>query len=374
MQSNSTPSLLSTLKRQDLTTSRSFAYGAGASYTDDYGSLIFGGYDADRGADVNLTVPLGGTHNYSLAVGVNSIVVQNALAGASHGEAGGGIASLTTHGSIRVVIDSSTAQMWLPQDVCDNFAAHFGLTYDPATELYLVNETVHAALIQANPLTTFKIGAVGASTQDAISINLPSAAFDLNVTIPFYNSSTRYFPLRVAANESEYVLGRAFLQEAYLFVDWERQTLTLSAVAHSNQTSRLVPVHPPAPARHNDGSTGISTAAIAGIVVGVGGVAIAAAAALAFPLVRTRRAAQHKPDEVYPYEKVQAAELPSDCKPGAEAMSATVHELGEDGQVNEAADTAFSELPGHAAPAELDGTGPSDGEKIGDRTSVYELP
>jgi len=43
---------------------------------------------------------------------------------------------------------------------------------------------------------------------------LPYAAFDLVADYPLVIDSSRYFPLMRAANESQYTLGRTFLQEA----------------------------------------------------------------------------------------------------------------------------------------------------------------
>src|ERR1019366_4883174 len=40
-------------------------------------------------------------------------------------------------------------------------------------------------------------------------------------------NSSRYFPLKRAANDSQTTLGRAFLQEAYLIVDYERSNFSL---------------------------------------------------------------------------------------------------------------------------------------------------
>jgi len=51
------------------------------------------------------------------------------------------------------------------------------------------------------------------------SIVLFYAAFDLQATYLIYNNSTRYFPIRCAANE--YTLGRTFLQEAYVIANYE---------------------------------------------------------------------------------------------------------------------------------------------------------
>lgn len=76
----------------------------------------------------------------------------------------------------------------------------------------------------------------------AVNISLPYQAFDLQVTQPITENGTNYFPLRCSSNMSQYVLGRAFLQETYLFVDYEKSTFSLSQ-AQFNKHSNVVTVN-----------------------------------------------------------------------------------------------------------------------------------
>lgn len=88
-----------------------------------------------------------------------------------------------------------------------------GLQLDNATGRYLVNDTTHARLKELNPIITFKLGnqTYGGET---LNIVLPYATFDLQVGYPIYPNATNYFPLRRAMNDTQYTIGRAFLQEA----------------------------------------------------------------------------------------------------------------------------------------------------------------
>jgi hypothetical protein len=110
--------------------------------------------------------------------------------------------------------------------VCDAFESAFGLTYDNTTELYVINDDIHTRIKAMNPTITFQISN---GTRDSVTtqIRLPYSAFDLQASWPIYNRSKNYFPLKRAANESQYTLGRVFLQEAYLIVDFERKNFTL---------------------------------------------------------------------------------------------------------------------------------------------------
>lgn len=74
---------------------------------------------------------------------------------------------------------------------------------------YLVNDTLHEYLQAQNATVVFSIS----NTTQSVNISLPYAAFDLIAEYPLVSNTTRYFPLMRATNESQYTLGRAFLQE-----------------------------------------------------------------------------------------------------------------------------------------------------------------
>lgn len=90
-----------------------------------------------------------------------------------------------------------------------------------------MNSTQYSSLAAANPSVAFRLASstTGGSTVD---INLPFNAFGLKAAYPFVPNSTYYFPLKRAANETQYTLGRAFLQEAYLTVDYDRGNFSVS--------------------------------------------------------------------------------------------------------------------------------------------------
>jgi hypothetical protein len=128
-------------------------------------------------------------------------------------------------------IDSTVAELFLPIDVCEAFEKAFGLTYDNDTQLYLVDELLHTTLLEDNPTITFTFGQKYA-TNATIDIPLPYAALDHWAKPPYskLRNATRYFPIRRSEKEDQYILGRTFLQEAYLTVDWERQNFSVSQV------------------------------------------------------------------------------------------------------------------------------------------------
>lgn len=176
------------------------------------GSLILGGYDSSRFVPSNLSFDLAPETSRDLVVGIQSITADSAF-GSTHSTG-------LLPSPILSFIDSTVPQIWLPLDACEAFEKAFGLRWDSKTELYLVNETLHNALLAHNASITFQIRTIRAeSTSDqTVNITLPYASFDLEVSSPIVESSSSYFPIRRAANQSQYTLGRTFLQEAYVLL------------------------------------------------------------------------------------------------------------------------------------------------------------
>lgn len=232
---------------------RSWGYTAGARYspTQTYGSLTFGGYDASRFIPNDLTITRDEDTSRDLLLGVQTIT--------------SGENSLLSDGFM-ALIDSTVGQLWLPTAVCERFEDVFGITWDESLNLYLVNSTLHDQLQAQNPNITFTIGSTPTS-QSIVNIALPYAAFDLTASWPLTpNGSSSYFPIRRAANATQYVLGRPFLQEAYVIVDYDRNNFSVSqALFPDNDVpQKLVTIFPP---DEDHASSSLPKGAIAGIVV-----------------------------------------------------------------------------------------------------------
>jgi hypothetical protein len=115
---------------------------------------------------------------------------------------------------INIFIDSTDPNIWLPDDAVEAFESAFGLSLDNTTGLYLVNDSHQSALLESNAEVSFRISDV-LEGGDTAMITLPYEAFNLRAEYPLVENSSYYFPLKRAANESQYTLGRTFLQEAY---------------------------------------------------------------------------------------------------------------------------------------------------------------
>lgn len=258
--------------------------------------------------------------------------------------------------SLQMAIDTGVAQLWLPKVICDKLAEALGLTYDSSTELYLVNDTARTKLLDLAPEFTFTLAA-NATSSETVNIVLPYAAFDLMVSEPFYNTSRYYFPIRRAADEKLYVLGRTFLQEAYLIVDWEQGNFSVSQARHQVSERDIVPIRAVSdePTKRSGPSAGI----IAGIVVAIS-VALLVAGAAGYILWRKKRSvsalSQDNTASPYPDEKKDrdAIELSGIGCLMAEANSTPVHEMHHESSRQQLMSTPIYELPGERVERELD--------------------
>ncbi|MCJ1320348.1 hypothetical protein MMC15_005686 [Xylographa vitiligo] len=288
-------SLLSTLKQQNLLPSLSWAYTAGAHYrlkgVD--GSLTLGGYDTSRFIQSPVSCNFADDISRNIVVGIKSITT-------TAGNSSDATMSLLPNGFLAFV-DAGVSHIWLPLEVCQAFETTFGLIYDPTTELYLINDTLHDILVTRNASITFQL-ANDLTSVNTVSITLPYAGFDLELTpnYPGIMNQTRYFPIRRAANDSQNTLGRTFLQEAYLIADYERSNFSINPVIFADSYEpNLQAILPPSNSSNtttstshsplnNPTSTALTAGAIAGIVVSAFSVAVILAVGI-FVGVRKRR-------------------------------------------------------------------------------------
>lgn len=190
-----------------------------AGYDKTQGSLTLGGYDSSRFAADNVTFDMYQDVSRRFIVNLNTVTYTP-----TGGSTPGSTITLMP-GSLPMSIDSTIPFIYLPIPICTIFESTFGLQWDSVSKLYTINETAHNALQNLNPNITF---ALENSASQTVNVTLPYSAFDLTATFPTVANDTNYFPLRRAANDSQYTLGRVFLQEAYLIADYERSTFTIA--------------------------------------------------------------------------------------------------------------------------------------------------
>lgn len=289
------PSYMQILKDEGYIASLSFGYTAGAIYrfTGVLASLVLGGYDTSKFVPNDQTFTFAADNDRDIVVAIQSISTPSQL------ESNPTATELLPN-AVYAYIDSSVPQIWLPAAACQVFEQEFSLVYDNSSKLYLVNDALHETLLQRNPNITFSLARTlsGGST---VQITLPYAAFDLQARPPYRGlaNATRYFPLQQAQNDTQYTLGRTFLQEAYISVDWESGLFNVSQVDWVEAPEQhLVPIIPGEDNANGGGSggsnptggssSGLSAGAKAGIAVGaVAGIAVLTV--MVFFLVRRKR-------------------------------------------------------------------------------------
>ena len=291
---NPVPSFLHTLKSQEKIPSLSWGYTAGASYRKYshaystpsseihagspkvHGSLTLGGYDKSRFQPNEHEYLFGNDDSKPLSISIEAITASNSLQGPAM--------LLGGTDTVYVSIDSTIPHLWLPREICDRFEKAFGLSYDPTTDLYLAgNLSVQNQLRRIDASITIGLG-VDKGPLNRTNIVLPYSAFDLEALYPIYKNATRYFPIRRAANGTQYRLGRVFLQEAYIVADYERSRFSIHQAVFENPmpSQSIVAISPmemtsrdrngtttntPEPPIRNSGGA-LTKGAIAGITVG----------------------------------------------------------------------------------------------------------
>ncbi|KAK3986840.1 aspartic peptidase domain-containing protein [Cladorrhinum sp. PSN332] len=280
----STPSFLTSLRDRNKIPSLSWSYTAGAKYRlkQVNGQIVFAGYDTSRFTENSVSFTMADDVTRDLVVALQSISYS------------GSTSATLLSDSIDIYIDSTDANLWLPSEVVDEFEKAFGLTLDETSGLYLVNETHRNTLLDSNAQVSFRLSDVKAGG-DTVTIVLPYAAFDLTAKYPLVDNTSHYFPLKRANSSGQYTLGRTFLQEAYLSVDYERKVFNVSACKWDQgaQENIVTITSKDSPDSHlspsDPSSGGLSSGAIAGIAVGSVAAAALLAAAVAFIILRKRR-------------------------------------------------------------------------------------
>lgn len=265
---NSNRSFLTSLKDQGSIPSISWGYTAGSFHHQPpvFGSLTIGGYDQSRFEPNDVSIPFNNDIGLEYLAGLQGIV---------HDVSG----SVLLSDGIYAYIDSTVPDLWLPASVCQAFATQYGLNYNATVNRYYVNETSHEVLTQADSTVTFTIGPK-ASGGPSVNLTLHYNSFDLvDKTSDPNGNGSYYFPLRQAANATQYTLGRAFLQETYMISDWERGNFSLAQALFPDDSakSQIIAIQSPVqdsnnatsqPNKDDQGGGGLHAGAIAGISIG----------------------------------------------------------------------------------------------------------
>lgn len=125
----------------------------------------------------------------------------------------------TMSNGVRVRLDGCSPYLSLPDSTCESLADHLPIAYDRGLGLYLWNtdDEKFGRIMGSASALTFSLTADG--TSDTIGISVLFQHLNLTLTEPLVEGRLQYFPCS-RGGTYEYVLGRAFLQDAFVGGNW----------------------------------------------------------------------------------------------------------------------------------------------------------
>lgn len=328
----STWSIPGYLYNHSITSSYSYGLHIGSAALKYPGSLLFGGWDKGRAIgppttfgdtplqllDIVMGVETGGSpFNFSSQ---NDLLLDNT----------------STHNQLPVNPDPLVPYFHLPQQTCDKIASYLPVFYSATTQFYLWNtsDPTYANITSSAAYLGFVFPPAPGDTAD-VTIKVPFRLLNLTLTNPAIGSGkVTYFPCKSYAPSDNYLLGRAFLQAAFVGRNWNRHVSWLAQApgpgpANQGMGSQLTDIadsdttlpmyagdqyfnqswaghwtplpgttapqpianttSPSNPNNNSNNSTGLSVGAKAGIGIGAAAVAVLAIGIGAFLLMRRKR-------------------------------------------------------------------------------------
>ncbi|KAI0840771.1 acid protease [Hypoxylon sp. FL0890] len=296
--------------------SHSYGYTAGAYYGGSRGtslSLTLGGYDANRFEPHDITFNLNATTRQP------EVLVRAITASVSDpGNAPTSWATPSTpllffNESVTALLDSSTPYLWLPDAICDRFAASLNLTWNETFGLYLFPDNDNLERFRSSPDLSFTFTLSSADNHDdfgqplnvagVVNITISANAFIQSLRYPFMNlidfgaPAIPYFPLKRSSGDGPIILGRTFFQEAYLITNYETGSFSVHKARFPESPLRNTSIqtiatsdnspYPGPPSRPSEGG-GLTQSQIVGLAIGVSFVSIVALV-IFFVLCRRKR-------------------------------------------------------------------------------------
>lgn len=208
------------------TPSNSFGMHIGSVQPSMPGSLWFGGYDQNRVVGDILTLR-GSPRAEGITlwdIGIDVIGGKSPFDFESkEGLLAAGNSSIGRGFKVRV--DGCSPYMTLPRSTCDNIAANLPVSFDEDLGLYIWNTTSdkYKEIIPSATALTFSF--ISSSNTNPVKIRVPFMHLNLTLSAPLRDNPTPYFPCHVNGKGS-YVLGRAFLQDAFVGANWHPEADT----------------------------------------------------------------------------------------------------------------------------------------------------
>ncbi|ERF73827.1 hypothetical protein EPUS_05532 [Endocarpon pusillum Z07020] len=192
------------------------------------GSLVFGGYDMARViSDINTAQSPGGIGELFISLLDISIGVAKGGSPFSFRRMDG---LLQTQNSsiteIKVRPNPTVPYLHLPGNTCDSITAYLPVGFVPSLGLYIWNtdSPQYRTIISSPAFLAFTFKQTGSLNN--FTINVPFFLLNLTLTPPLVEVATPCFPCRPFepnSEDEEYHLGRAFLQAAFIGMNWSNR-------------------------------------------------------------------------------------------------------------------------------------------------------
>ncbi|MCJ1312566.1 hypothetical protein MMC25_006240 [Agyrium rufum] len=207
------------------------------------GSLNLGGFDQSRA--------LGKVGSFDLDGG-NTPKVQ--LIGIEMGAITGGTPFNTTditglyqfdgNTSAPTILNPALPYLFLPQATCDAIAAYLPVTYQASVGLYTwnIDDPNYVTIVSSPAYLGFTFALPGGTN---MTIQVPFPLLNLTLEAPILNQPQAYFPCKpYYTPDGSYHLGRAFLQAAFLGINWDsRKFFVAQAPGPNTGPSQITAIH-----------------------------------------------------------------------------------------------------------------------------------
>ncbi len=219
-------------------------------------------------------------------------------------------ASYGFNGAQPTNIDPTLPYLFMAPETCAAIAQHLPITLQTYSDLYIWNTTdpLYSSIIKSPAYLAFVFSTSGANN---LTIKIPFQLLNLTLDNPIATPPVPYFPCKpfhAADGSNHYFFGKAFLQAAFLGMNWENSQFFLAqapgpgaaapniqAIASDARTIDSDPISnfaaswdqtwTPIP----NGGSGLSGGAKAGIAVGVIAGVLAIAGLVILLCLRRRR-------------------------------------------------------------------------------------
>jgi hypothetical protein len=194
------------------------------------GSLVFGGYDMARViGDISTANSQDGNGNMFINLLDISIGVAKGGSPFPFQEKTGLLRDLENNTkTMKTRPNPTVPYLYLPENTCKTIAAYLPVTYLPSLDLYMWNtdSPKYEEIVSSPAFLAFIFQRTGA--QGNLTIKVPFSLLNLTLTSPLVNNPTSYFPCKSyvpkkpsdSLQQPDYHLGRAFLQAAFIGMNW----------------------------------------------------------------------------------------------------------------------------------------------------------